>query len=551
MGNVETNVRVLPCAYAALQTIVARRGLSRDETVRRLLSEYVERQEHLDPEERLTHVSTVLRYPLPAFWPKAPRPDRPLRLRLPSDLGPRARAVSLRLAGQSPRAHRDYQSRSLTDAVMTAIAVEEPFVDEVLDGLLPLLRHGSARGLWYLAVAATSTAPELAVLTKAEILRATGPGSPPRTSQEERLLLVAEALEQEVAWHGSVRFQVAANIARDLLTGPNAAQNEKMLHQQGQQWERLLVDLRDGGTARARYRAGVIEASGVGRGATAVWRAERLVESQNFADWLINASVDHPVKRKIRPPGWITRLPAHWHGRRVAAAAPAPEPYAGWLANGRVLAFRHQERHVVWPLIPTPGRPGLAPVPGIEPVLRAASKVRADQLVAFIEAILIDWSGEDDPFGIGDEHPEFDMRLRLPVDKAHEFGFLDALEKRRAMTDARAATLRSMTDIIKSIPSSEPGLRRRLEEAYGNTRQFGRIARDARKIWGVRFNFTVTQAWWYWPGGSVADALTAGNRPDLVECLAGWAFRQSSLILELVMRRAWDDAFNDYRDVSV
>jgi hypothetical protein len=72
VAYVETNVRVPPCASAALQTIAARRGTSRDETVRRLLSEYVERQEHLDPEERLTHVSTVLRYQLPPFWPKAP-----------------------------------------------------------------------------------------------------------------------------------------------------------------------------------------------------------------------------------------------------------------------------------------------------------------------------------------------------------------------------------------------------------------------------------------------------------------------------------------------
>jgi len=44
--------------------------------------------------------------------------------------------VSLRLPGQSPRAYRDYQARLLTDAVMTAIAVDEPIVDEFLDGLL-------------------------------------------------------------------------------------------------------------------------------------------------------------------------------------------------------------------------------------------------------------------------------------------------------------------------------------------------------------------------------------------------------------------------------
>jgi hypothetical protein len=129
VGYVETNVRVPPCASAALQTIAARAGTSRDETIRRLLSEHVERQEHLDPEERLTHVSTVLRYPMPPFSSHTPRLGRPLRLRLPFGFDVRARAVSLQLPGQSRRAHRDYEARPLTDAVMTAIAVEEPFAD--------------------------------------------------------------------------------------------------------------------------------------------------------------------------------------------------------------------------------------------------------------------------------------------------------------------------------------------------------------------------------------------------------------------------------------
>ncbi|WP_149265057.1 hypothetical protein [Actinomadura sp. K4S16] len=560
MGYMETNVRILPCVLDALQVIVARRGTSRDGTLRQLLGEHVERQESLDPDERLTHVSTVLRYPRPPFGRRAPRPDRPLRLRLPSDLVPRARAVSLHLPGQSPRAHRDYQSRSLTDAVVTAIAFEERFSDEFLDGLRPMLRHGSARGLWHLAAAATSTAPEVAVLAEAEALRAEGPGSPPRNPRELRLLLIAEELEEQVAWHAPMRFQVAANLARDLLTGPPADQNEQMLYQQGQEWERHLVDLRDGGKARDRARAGVPEKGGLGRGATAVWRAERRVETQDFTDWLIEPH--HQLERKIRPPGWPVRLPAHWHGRSVAAqTAPVPDPYADWLTEGRVLAFPYQEQHVVWPLVPAPGIAGCAPVPEFEPVVRAASTIRADRIVAFIEAILIDWHGEDDPAETGDdlswpseiggEHSEVDMRLRLPIDKAHEYGFIDLEEKRRAMDDARAATLRSMTEIIDSIPSSEPEVRRALQEAYGDSRQFGRIAQKARTYWGVRIRFTVTRAWWHWPGGSVAGAAAAGRRPDLVECLAGWAFRQSSLILEFVMQRAWDDAFDRYKDGRV
>jgi hypothetical protein len=104
------------------------------------------------------------------------------------------------------------------------------------------------------------------------------------------------------------------------------------------------------------------------------------------------------------------------------------------------------------------------------------------------------------------------------------------------------------------VPTGEPHppeLRRSLQEAYGNTRQSERIARNARTYWRTRVNFTVSRAWWPWPGGPVADALTAGNRPDLVECLASGAFRQSSLILGHVTQRAWDAAFDDYSDGGV
>ena len=151
----------------------------------------------------------------------------------------RARAVSLRLPGQSLRAHRDYQSRLLTDAVMTAIAVQEPFADEFLEGLLPLLRHGAAIGLWQLVVAATSTTPENVIRDAArEALSAE------ESVARRRLLLVAEALDEEVAWHSPGRFQVAANLARDMLSGANARANEQMLYEQRAKWDAIRQKLR-------------------------------------------------------------------------------------------------------------------------------------------------------------------------------------------------------------------------------------------------------------------------------------------------------------------
>jgi hypothetical protein len=91
----ETNVRLPPCAFDALTTVVARHGTLRDATVRRLLAEHVERQEQTDPDDRLTHISTVLRYP-PPRWRKDPRQDRPLRAALGAARPPAAPAVQMR-----------------------------------------------------------------------------------------------------------------------------------------------------------------------------------------------------------------------------------------------------------------------------------------------------------------------------------------------------------------------------------------------------------------------------------------------------------------------
>jgi hypothetical protein len=131
---VETNVWLPACALAAVKAVAARRGLSRDETIRQLLDEHLEAQELRGSDVRLTHISTVLRYPPTLGRRKhrwVPEFGGPLRLRLRPGVADRARAVSLRLPGQFQRAHRDYQSRQLTDAVMTAIAVQEPFTDHI------------------------------------------------------------------------------------------------------------------------------------------------------------------------------------------------------------------------------------------------------------------------------------------------------------------------------------------------------------------------------------------------------------------------------------
>jgi transposase len=65
-------------------------------------------------------------------------------------------------------------SRAVIDAAVTAIAVQEPFTDGMLDGLLPLLQHKAALGLWQLVIAARAAG------------RSSGFSTPPTTSGRGR-----------------------------------------------------------------------------------------------------------------------------------------------------------------------------------------------------------------------------------------------------------------------------------------------------------------------------------------------------------------------------
>ena len=528
----ETNVRLPACAFTALAVVAAKRGVSRDEAVRQVIAKYVELQEKQAPGDRLTHVSSVLRYPPPPRRRGDSRGDRPLRLRLAPGMSARARGVSLRLPGQSPRSHSDYQARMLTDAVMTAIAIQEPFSDEFLEGLLPLLRHDAALGLWRLVVAATSTVPENAIRDAAgEALSAR------ESAGRRRLLLVAEALDEEVAWHAPARFEVAANIARDMLRSPDATANERLLYEQRAEWDAIRDKLRSDGSARAGYLRGVLGVDWSGRGGAAAWRAERRVEVQDFEEWLVASSGFDSGEREIRPPGWRVRLPSTWCARALPSAATGmAEPYASWVSAGRLMVFSLGPRQVAWPLAPGSGIPGWGPVLGVEPLLTAAKGLRPDQVSGFIEAMLVDWSGEED-------HPDFPIRLVLPAHEAFDLGFINADERRRAMAEARTATLQKMASIASTPPYRHWHHRAELQQAMSSTRAFGHLA--AR----LGIEFRVVKAAWTWPGRTVADEILEGTRAEAVQRLARWAYKTYMRMLQQSMQQAWNDAF-DHRPAS-
>src|ERR1700716_2366638 len=64
------NVRILESAWRALEEIKTARGLSRDATVRLLLSDHIAAQQKLEPDDRLTHIVAA---PRPAGTSRAPR----------------------------------------------------------------------------------------------------------------------------------------------------------------------------------------------------------------------------------------------------------------------------------------------------------------------------------------------------------------------------------------------------------------------------------------------------------------------------------------------
>jgi hypothetical protein len=528
----ETNVRLPQCAVDALVWIAGSRNTSRDETARQLLAEYLAIQEPLPRDDRWCHIATVLRYPPAPRHRLEPKAGCVLRLRLDPGVADRARAVSLQLPGQAPRAHPHYQARLLSDAVLTAIARVTPFTDEFLTGLLPLLRHRAALGLWHLAVAATSTGPEDAVRDAAELLRAEqGAREVALTNEQKQTLLVDEALDETTAWHLSDRFAVATNLARALLAGPHAAAHEQELYEQNTAWNEKRQDLR-ASTDKREVRRGVRRSfDWSGRGGAAVWRASRKVALDDFEDWLVRRPVGEQT-RFLPAPGWQVRIPESWRAHVVSGELP--EPVATWLREGKVLAFPWRERTALWPLTQIPGPPGWGPVDGVEPMLAAARGVPPHRVREFIEAMLLGWDRDDS------EDDDVLGQVIVPIDKAEQFGLVDAEQRRLAKAQARATNLELMRRVIASVPPEQELTRAALTNLMGNARRFAAVAQRAK------LDFRPVRATYSWWVHSVAEEVVQGLRADAVEWLAVWVRRQHDLELRTVGFAKWKAAYHRY-----
>ncbi|MET9259512.1 hypothetical protein [Amycolatopsis sp. NPDC004079] len=512
------------CAMTALMSIASSRRQSRDSTIRQLLEVHVRDQELRKPGNRLTHVSTVLRYPPAPLGRRHRSHGIRLRLRLPLGLTERARTVSLSLPGQSLRARKDYQARQLTDAVMTAIATVSPFSDNFLRGLPPLLLHCTAIRLWQAAVAATCTTAERDLINEAYQLRLMPTDS--LNATHKRLLRIATALESDVAWHSPQRFEIAAKLARAWFRGPEAPRDQTPLHLPEEDWNEELQDLRN----RLQDTSGGYNWSG--RGATAVWRAHRLIEMQDFAQWLIGRTSSASTENyRINLPGWLVSAPAGWCAR--ALREPVEEPFASWLTTGRLLTFSHSGLLIAWPLRQADSVTGWEPVSGLEPIVAAAKRIPSSKIVSFVEAILLTWNA-----GSTEQRKALEPPLQIFVDKAFEFGFIDADEMRAARAKARSETVQQMRSIVDHLSPEHTALRPELAAAIGKAREFTALAKTA----GITFH--IVRATWAWPLTTVVEEALSGQRTDAVEWLAGAAYRHHNRQLQRSMEAAWQRAFD-------
>ncbi|WP_064444692.1 ribbon-helix-helix domain-containing protein [Rhodococcus sp. YH3-3] len=413
----DTNVTIPKSALDRLSEIVRMPGYkSRDQTGRYLILKYIERNEIIPADDRLTHISTVMRHPLPPI--RLPNkdiaildpivPTRGLKLRLPEGVSGQARSLAFRLPGQAQfRGPSDYQSRLLTDAVMTSIAYEccelglDPITDPVLANIYPLIRQRAARGLWLLAVNATRTGAERTILREAELSKEereqrkakTGESTKPRYVEGVAALLQMNDLNDgEAVWHHAHRYQFVQYLASRLLSTAsrhNPKHTEQALYDQhGDHWNTLLATAVTLGSSPRGMKSRIRTTSPTtadqnfeGRGGGAVWRAQRVLVPFNIVNWL-SQSVSQNTARvlHVNPPGWQLVLPDGW--KPSFFPGHLPDEWAEHVAKRRVLCFdlnqavphgaqgTRSRSHMVWPT--TDDDTGDAmPVTGLQTMLTA------------------------------------------------------------------------------------------------------------------------------------------------------------------------------------
>ena len=429
----ETNVWVPTSAVTALDVIKVREGYrSRNQTLERVLEDYVEEQRGREDDERLVHIATLFRWPPPRRDERRMAESlgiepsgRQLRVRIDRDLWNTALHHGFVLPGQSTvRGHHEYQARRGADAVLTAIALEEPLDDLEIGATAQLLSRRQARGLWRLAVAGTTTTAERGVVDSAEHATeereiACARGETDRAASRRVVRVAEKLLTSEVTWHASERFEAMKAIAAEHLTGDGAQDYLNLLSEVDDDTPRWRDEL-----ARTRDvpRQWV---SREGRGATTVWRAERAIQIEDLMAWFgeIHRS-STPATFVMNPPGWQLSFPTEWIPTRIGDAAPELAEAVG---TGQVLRFRHEGEDYVWPT--RENDQGLmVPVAGFETVISEAGTRPASDV---LEATLLDFSTTR-------HHEDGSQSVWVPAHVACDLGLLTETERDRIVLEARA-----------------------------------------------------------------------------------------------------------------
>lgn len=521
----ETNVRVPRCAFDALNAVAARRDTSRDATIRSLLTEHVEAQGQLNEDDRLTHVSTLLRYPLHRKkWFRLADHDVevvPLRLRVDPRVVEQARSLAFRLPGQPPRrGHEDYQARLLTDAVMTAIARAKFFDDPFLAGLLPLIRQRAALELWHLAVELTLTRAEREASARAGV-----------GSRERR---TAELLDDDdEAWHDDHRLTVLRRFAGPALGEGDLEANEKTLYRgrrptslnSGPDLVELGLDLREATDSYGHELIGDVgtdwrPVGREGRGATAVWRASHRAAIEEVPAWLAKAA-GGPLQIEKGDNGWALTVPDGWRSLASYTRLEAlPATWAEHVAAGRVLEFEHSRWRVLWPVTAAE-----QPVGRLDVALSACpDEVAGAQRV---ELLLLATGGS----------------VPVPPITAVHLGLLTQAAAKTVIADAVELTQLRMRETIKAAAHRLPA--DVVAELEAATSYPGFVKACARR--GVDFKYRHDTGWpWRVPSLAVAVGDSAISDAALAwlgkERLQSWRTR-----LRDAEHSAWRRAFERFK----
>lgn len=483
-----------------LEKIVLKRSRSRDAVCRELLNDYIARQLDLQEEDRLTHISTVLRYPPPPSVRTATDGRERVAFRLDPGQAEQAARYALQLPGQpSKRGPGHYSPRPLTDALVVAIGSVEPFVEDGLEGLPHLLPQSAARGLWRLTVAATLTNAEEAVLL-------TAPGSD----------LATVLSEEDVAWHSPWRFAVALHLARKLLGSPDPSSALSMLARQQGEFRALQHSLARTDWADSPLLADCTASSSVdlqGRGGAAVWRAERKLTESQIDGWVVGPRQQHVLE--TGQPGWSLTMRHGWHAVQFAHGQSMNARLQADVDHRRVLQISDGSRRATWPYNPTQ-----EPVARFELVLAAAPHLSPASIV---ELVLLPSDEVGSPW--------------VPAELATEWGMMSALDRDWLTSQAERNRYRVAHLGLSNYRRDLTKVHAKLVTLVDQPGSFARLAAQ-HSVQGGPFQALVR-----WDVDSIADVLESNATDEQVRWLIGALDRRRTRALERSMREASSAAY--------